>query len=237
MIETQTVMTLDPSKYGMNEFRIDIRMRNNRLLRLRETFRGNVHEFCAAVGISYSAFCDLAGMRVNPIRKDGQWREATLKLADYAGVLPDDLFPETVRAVTDPKRTLEVSAERVAELMPPVLSMLPSPDRAAEQAETRDLVARALSRLRPREAEVIRLRYGFDDGVELTYEQIAERLDLTRERIRQIEFRALRRIRESGKYHALRSAHTGYQSGKWGDHGEPAEWEEETWDYLEDDDD
>jgi RNA polymerase primary sigma factor len=61
--------------------------------------------------------------------------------------------------------------------------------RAAE--ETHDL----LRTLTPREQQVIRMRYGFDGGAEYTLQQIGESFSLTRERIRQIECEALRKLR------------------------------------------
>ena len=61
--------------------------------------------------------------------------------------------------------------------------------RSAE--ETRDL----LRSLTPREQQVIRMRYGFDGGNEHTLAQIGESFSLTRERIRQIECEALRKLR------------------------------------------
>jgi RNA polymerase primary sigma factor len=57
--------------------------------------------------------------------------------------------------------------------------------------ETRDL----LHTLSPREQQVIRMRYGFDDGDERTLAEIGASFSLTRERIRQIESEALRKLR------------------------------------------
>ena len=52
-----------------------------------------------------------------------------------------------------------------------------------------------LDRLTPREHEILRLRYGLDDGQERTLREIGARFDVTRERIRQIEAEALRALR------------------------------------------
>ncbi|MEV2265450.1 sigma-70 family RNA polymerase sigma factor [Nonomuraea africana] len=64
----------------------------------------------------------------------------------------------------------------------------------ALSAELRGLV----QSLPPREAFIIRRRYGLVDGKVLTYQEIADSLGLTRERIRQLEKQALRRLREGG---------------------------------------
>ncbi len=63
----------------------------------------------------------------------------------------------------------------------------------------------ALSELDPREREVMRFRYGLDEGEPLTLQQIGDRLHLSRERIRQIEARAKEKLRRSTKLKELRS--------------------------------
>jgi RNA polymerase primary sigma factor len=63
-----------------------------------------------------------------------------------------------------------------------------------------DVVA---SRLSPREQEVLRLRFGLDGGEARTLQQIADQLHISRERIRQIETRALRRLRYARSRHEL----------------------------------
>ena len=52
-----------------------------------------------------------------------------------------------------------------------------------------------LAMLPEREAKVLRLRYGLDDGIQRTLEQVGKEFGVTRERIRQIEAKAFRRIR------------------------------------------
>jgi RNA polymerase primary sigma factor len=52
-----------------------------------------------------------------------------------------------------------------------------------------------LTSLSPREASILRLRFGLDDGNTYTLEEVGQKFGLTRERIRQIEGRALRRLR------------------------------------------
>ena len=70
-------------------------------------------------------------------------------------------------------------------------------ERQHMQTEHRDLVQRLLSdqRLTERERYVLRRRYGFDDGQSRTLEEVGDELEITRERVRQIETRALRKMR------------------------------------------
>jgi RNA polymerase sigma factor (sigma-70 family) len=67
-------------------------------------------------------------------------------------------------------------------------------------------VQKAIESLPAREAEVLRLRYGFGDEEPRSLEQIGRELGLTRERVRQIESQALQRLAVSREIEALRSA-------------------------------
>jgi RNA polymerase primary sigma factor len=71
----------------------------------------------------------------------------------------------------------------------------PSPSQVAYQNMLRERVEEVLSDLTPREARVIRMRFGLDDNHPYTLEEVGAKFGLTRERIRQIEGKALRRMR------------------------------------------
>jgi RNA polymerase primary sigma factor len=71
----------------------------------------------------------------------------------------------------------------------------PSPEDSAIRAQMADEVERAMSALNEREREVLRLRYGLGLDHEMTLEEIGRRLSVTRERVRQIEQGALRKMR------------------------------------------
>ncbi len=72
-----------------------------------------------------------------------------------------------------------------------------SPLDAAQLSALRDAIERALSTLTPREQEVLRLRYGLDGGYPRTLDEVGTYFSLTRERIRQIEKMALKKLRRS----------------------------------------
>lgn len=75
----------------------------------------------------------------------------------------------------------------------------PQPEPILEQAMMRDDLADLLrTKLTEREAYVLRLRYGFDDGRTRTLEEIGKGLSVTRERVRQIETKALQKLRSPG---------------------------------------
>ncbi len=91
-----------------------------------------------------------------------------------------------------------------------LMDTLANPDAAAPDSPLMDESLRAeieaaFNCLAPREAEVIRLYYGFDQERPLTLEEIGARLGLTRERVRQIKENALRRLRRFATGRGLRS--------------------------------
>ena len=76
-----------------------------------------------------------------------------------------------------------------------------SPEEAAIRSQLADEVERAMSSLTDREREILRLRHGLGTGRELTLEEIGRRLSITRERVRQIEAKAIEKMR-AGRGHA-----------------------------------
>jgi RNA polymerase primary sigma factor len=79
-----------------------------------------------------------------------------------------------------------------------------SPQDDAALTESRRQVRHALHTMSPREAQVLTLRFGIHDGTELTLEQVGARFGVTRERVRQIEEKALRKLRCGTNLNALR---------------------------------
>ena len=69
-----------------------------------------------------------------------------------------------------------------------------SPDRAAALQLLREYVKNSISNLSPREQKILEMRFGLADGVPHTLEEVGKEFDVTRERIRQIEAKALERI-------------------------------------------
>jgi RNA polymerase primary sigma factor len=68
----------------------------------------------------------------------------------------------------------------------------------------RERINQVLGTLTPREARILRLRFGLHDGETHTLEEIGEKFGLTRERIRQLEGQALRRLRHPRRSRRLR---------------------------------
>lgn len=79
-----------------------------------------------------------------------------------------------------------------------------APVDAASMALMREQLAEVLKTLTPREARVLSLRYGLEDGNPKTLEEVGKEFNVTRERIRQIEAKALRKLRHPSRSKKLR---------------------------------
>jgi len=80
----------------------------------------------------------------------------------------------------------------------------PTPPQSAYQNLLREKVEEVLATLTPREARILRLRFGLHNGRSYTLEEVGQKFGLTRERIRQIEGKALRRLRHPRRSRQLR---------------------------------
>ncbi len=130
-----------------------------------------------------------------------------------ADELADELDMD-VKEVTD---TLKISSKHVSVDAPfaqgeenRLLDVMkndeqPSPDNMLLSESLKTEIASALSTLPEREAEVLRLYYGIESEHAMTLEEIGEKFNLTRERVRQIKEKAIRRLRHASKSKHLRT--------------------------------
>jgi RNA polymerase primary sigma factor len=119
-----------------------------------------------------------------------------------------NLTPERVREVFDAKPqtiALELPVGEDSQFGDFIEDdTLPEPEETAHRHMLGDAIERVLSDLLPREAEILKLRFGLQGGAPQTLEQVGQVLGLSRERIRQIERQALRNLRQPEFAHVLR---------------------------------
>ena len=80
----------------------------------------------------------------------------------------------------------------------------PAPQDAAAYTLLREQLEEVMKTLTPREAKVLKLRFGLEDGKSRTLEEVGKEFQVTRERIRQIEAKALRKLRHPSRSKKLR---------------------------------
>lgn len=129
---------------------------------------------------------------------------------------PEELAEELEMNVNDVSEAITLSAKHVSMDAPfsqsednSLLDVLeneelPAPDNILMSESLKEEVERALSKLAVREAEVIKLYFGLDADEPLTLEEIGEKFNLTRERVRQIKEKAIRRLRNTTRNKELK---------------------------------
>jgi RNA polymerase primary sigma factor len=135
------------------------------------------------------------------------------ELAEELGLSPQELAELqrlSVRTISLDQPVGEDEETTLGELI--VDMDAPTPFDVASLSQLREDVRLALQSLNKREAEVLYLRYGLDGGDMRTLQEVAEELGVTRERVRQIESRALRKLRSPRARRSL----AGYAGGQLG---------------------
>jgi RNA polymerase primary sigma factor len=122
-------------------------------------------------------------------------REPTIEeIADEANITPQQVVEVRAAARASTSLDAPVGDQDDAVIGDFVAGDDPLPEEAVELRLRSQALRSALARLPERECEVVTLRYGLDGGDPRTLEQIGNHLGLTRERVRQIEIEALRRL-------------------------------------------
>ena len=83
-------------------------------------------------------------------------------------------------------------------------SRMSSPSETVLKLSLREQTDEVLKTLSPREEKIVKMRFGLQDGSEHTLEEVGQNFAVTRERIRQIEAKALRKLRHPSRSHRLR---------------------------------
>ncbi len=127
------------------------------------------------------------------------------EIAEYMGISPEKVV-EIQKIAQDPVSLEtpigEEEDSHLVDFIEDTKTIAPG-DMAAQSMLREQLIA-TLHKLTPREEKVIRLRYGLDDGKQRTLEEVGKVFNVTRERIRQIEAKALRKLRNPTRSKKLR---------------------------------
>jgi len=184
----------------MSQVRLRFIPYNARLLDARKERGWTQKDMSQLTGISVSYFGHIETLRAIPPQHVMDEISAALNLAQ------DYLFPETLMeamreglfdqrtAELEEQQLISLTEARRARMLPPHITDEEMVDLAG-RAILKKNVAKVLDTLHPREKRVIELRFGLKDGISWTAEEVGKEFNLTRERIRQIEWKALRKLR------------------------------------------
>lgn len=141
--------------------------------------------------------------KLNKIKKAQRYLAQTLGRSATASELAEELelTPKQVREYLERSRLplsldLRVGDNQDTELGELLEDTGPTPEDFAAQASLRTELAQLMEDLTPQQREVLRLRFGLDDGQALTLAKIGDMLSISRERVRQIEREALTKLRK-----------------------------------------
>ena len=126
---------------------------------------------------------------------DRKWRQAVAKIRDILRIAMDPMSLETPVGSNDDSTELGdfLADESIVE-----------PGDAASRELLREQIRNVLNFLSEREREVLEMRFGLNDGKDHTLEEVGKNFGVTRERIRQIEAKALRKLRHPSRSRSLR---------------------------------
>jgi DNA-directed RNA polymerase sigma subunit (sigma70/sigma32) len=179
---------------GMNDYRIEMTVKNNRIFSyMHQMGYESVSAFCRATDMQPTVVGELLNLKRAAIHsKTGEWTVPALKLAEALACSPDDLWTDAQRtaALESNKRAVELSEEDAARIM------YDDQDTLLLEMERNESVESVLKKLPAREETIVRMRFGFPPYYEEhTLESVAKEFDVSRNRIMQIEAKALRRLR------------------------------------------
>jgi RNA polymerase sigma factor (sigma-70 family) len=180
-------------------YRVVAKLKNNRLwCAIKREFPDvrNQADAARALGETPSDLGGLLNMTRWPSGQRGWWAIAT-RVATRLRETPEYLFDADLYGVKP--ETLDVEIDRPALESAGFLALSGGPDEYIERREDEELfdtsVSEAIATLNEREAQILRLRFGIGGAVEHTLEEVGQLFAVTPERIRQVEAKALRKLR------------------------------------------
>jgi len=205
------------------DLRVESRFKNGLLFRALDQFLGpgwtntRAAEYC---GVWKQEFGNLIRLKVAPMIyrqrrwKTGEkiWRASVLRISEKLGYNPEELFPQSLYSLSLPDVVVrDFASPEIVSLQEAAGQKLLPVSRGDEDlfnSFVRGGVIQkcedAINTLSPREQRIIRARFGLGDDQERTLEEIGLSENVGKERIRQIEAKALRKLRHPSRSHKLR---------------------------------
>jgi RNA polymerase sigma factor (sigma-70 family) len=124
------------------------------------------------------------------------------KLNFYLSCQDDSISMETTKLIGT--KTSSANSKKEVTLNEMVTDNRHSPEDSQTKIMLKDNIGKLIDTLSPREQDVVRMRFGLEDGQVRTLEEIGQIFSVTRERVRQIEARALHKLRQPYRNHKLK---------------------------------
>jgi len=190
------------------DFRVDIKVRNENILHIIEkNGYKTVGEFCRTNNIMkhVSRIGSLVNFKESPLMTNGEFWPFICEIADLLMCSPEDFFSDsqlTMELATNKKTLLIREAE--VKMLAESYNTTPLLEEIIDKEKVKNMIEDALESLTPREKKVLIMRFGLNGGNDHTLEEVANVFDVTRERIRHIEAKALRKLRHPSRSEGLK---------------------------------
>lgn len=178
--------------------RATTKLRNELLVSARERLELNQKKAAELSKVPFEFYCRLEKLDF-PKKYNFDY---VFRISTSFSISPDDIWPEELIGVTIPNEFISVGKIKIPLLLDYINRqrerlLLPSPADSTEKSDAFNDIAKNLHCLTFREQEVIKLRYGFDDGITHTLEECGRIYGAGKERIRQIESKAITKLRRA----------------------------------------
>lgn len=175
---------------SVNDYRVLVKVQNGRIFeRIRAAGFATVRAFCKSNDLPPSEVGQLLNLKISPTRRNGDFKSIVVRISNALSVDPVDLFTERqYEPVPSNVKDFLIDEAHVNQL----IQNSNSPERMLALVEMADAV-KIKAKLTDKETKVINMR--FND--ESTLDECSRSLGVTRERVRQIETKALRKMRRA----------------------------------------
>lgn len=193
----------------MEEYRIDLKVRNNVILyKIEKAGYKTLGEFCRMNNLMshYSRLGRIVNMTDSPLNTKGEFHLIVERIAELLNCSPLDLFTDTQihTLLKTNKRSLQVN-EAEMKFMLENSNNQKMLEEIVDDERRDNEINKQLNTLSPREQKVINMRFGMGDySREYSLDEVGESIECSRERVRQIEAKALRKLRHHTKADPLR---------------------------------
>jgi hypothetical protein len=182
----------------MKDYHVTLTVKNNHLFNYMQMKGINtVKELSRQTTVSESTIGNFLNLQVAPMGRN-RWKPTVLTLAEFFKCQPEDLFPP--QHIHEPmeknKASFEMSSQDVTQITSSLRQTALSPEVSMMIGQSHDYLHKRLQEiLDPRSYEIIKARFGLDTGEVDTLDKLGKRFKVAGSRIRQIELKALKKLR------------------------------------------
>lgn len=194
----------------MKEYRVKVTVRNNLLLSAIEKAGYKTQaDFAKYSGIRASDVNSLVALRKCPINHHGEFSDIAKAIMEALGASPSDLWTTEQLSMRLKRncadRQLTTFELQSALGLDPIDRLeFKNPDDELFEKEKTQIISDTLDTLTSSEKRILQMRYGLKNNDENTFKKIANLLNISQERVRQIEAKALRKMRGPKRVDALK---------------------------------